>query len=78
MTYYLYMILDFFFHYVFSIQYLKAAINLPIIMDIFNKETEARLKNSKMTIELLHICVTLLVIVFLVAQMSLINVTKSN
>ena len=77
-TYYFYMIMDFFFHYVFSIQYLKAAINLPIIMDIFDRETETRLKNSKTTIRLLHICTTLLVTVCLIVQMSLINVTKSD
>ena len=60
--YYASLILDFVFYYSFAIQYMKAALNLPIIMDIFSKEAESKLKRSKKLIFSLNLSVILMVI----------------
>ena len=52
-------------HYVFAMQYLKASINLPIIMDIFALETQARLDRSKKIIRCFHICFISTLIIWL-------------
>ena len=44
------LILEQLFHWVFALEYLKAALYLPIILDIFSPKTEWRLKRAKLII----------------------------
>ena len=76
--YYSSVICDLFFHYMFSIEYLKAAMNLPIFMNFYAKDTSHKLEDNKRIINLMNFVFTLLTCTVLALQMSLINVTKSN
>ena len=50
----------------FAMEYFKAAMNLPIIMDIFAFETEARLQRSKRIIRCFHVCFGAIVVVWVI------------
>lgn len=43
-------------HFVFAMQYLTAALNLPIIMNIFNTDSEQRLNRSKRIMLAINAC----------------------
>ena len=67
-TYYLYLMFYLLVHYIFAMEYFKAALNLPIIMNLFSPETEAKLKRSSRIIWCTNVCFWTMVIGWLVIQ----------
>ena len=67
------------FHYLFAIEYLKAALKLPIIMDSFDTENfEDLMEKANSTVKLVNLIFYILNLLTIILQMSLINVTESS
>ena len=67
------------FHYLFSIEYLKAALKLPIIMDSFDtNHFQYFMERANATVNLVNVIFFILTLLTIILQMSLINVTESD
>ena len=65
------------FHYLFAIEYLKAALKLPIIMDSFDTNNfEYLMEKTNSTIKVVNFIFCLLLLLVIILQMSLIHVTQ--
>ena len=62
------------FHYVFAVEYLKAALKLPIIMECFDTEDfERRMEKANLTVKVVNYIFYLTSLLIIIVQMSLFN-----